>query len=103
MARSSGLLIALGVLLVAAAANAQGPFGGYGPGNGNYDGQGGRFGGDGNGCGWWGGSNCNGKDDNSDGSSSTDPSSRGLSQSEINRNSRIVTIHAVLASMVWVL
>lgn len=42
-------------------------------------------------------------DDDSDNNGSIDPSALGLSTSEMSRTTRIITVHAVLASLVWVL
>jgi len=88
-------------LLNANTANAQWGWGGGHWGGGDGDGNG-----DWNGCGWWDGSDdCNdGDDGDNDGNNngSVDPSALGLSTSEMNRTTRIITVHAVLASLVWV-
>lgn len=92
------------LLLNANTVNAQ-----WGPGSGHWGGGDGNGGNDGgwNGCGWWDGNDdCDGSDDGDDGSdssSTTDPASLGLSASETNKTRRVITIHAVLASLVWVL
>lgn len=84
---------AIFLLLNTNTANAQGGWGGghWGDGDGNGDDNGSW-----NGCGWWDGNdNCNGGDDGG----TADPSRLGLSTSD---TTRIITIHAVLASLVWV-
>lgn len=91
------------LLLNIQAVRAQGGWGGGGRWGDNN-------GGDGwNGCGWWDGNDdCDDDDDDGDDgddneNGTLDPAALGLSTSEINRTTKIITVHAVLASLVWVL
>lgn len=100
-ASRTGLLLtsAASLLLQASTATAQGPWGaGHGA---PWDGNGGD-GSDWNGNGqcWWQG-NCNGSGNNNGNSNSNGSSSLGLS---VNGGStvKVITMHAVLASLVWV-
>lgn len=76
-----------------------------GPGNGN----GPPFanGGDWNGhCGWWGAGNCDGSNSNGNGNgngNNANGSQLGFSSGELDHYNRIITIHAALACLVWVL
>ncbi|KAK5949786.1 hypothetical protein OHC33_009175 [Knufia fluminis] len=90
------------LLLNIQAVRAQGGWGGGGRWGDNN-------GGDGwNGCGWWDGNDdCDDDDDDGDDgddneNGTLDPAALGLSTSEINRTTKIITVHAVLASLVWV-
>ncbi|KAK5106356.1 hypothetical protein LTS08_000474 [Lithohypha guttulata] len=72
-------------------------FGGHGWGDDNDDRPG---------C-WWGGGDCDGDDDDDDGdgdddSSTTNPAQLGFTSEQINGYNRMITIHAVLACLVWV-
>lgn len=82
----------------------------WGPGSGGYGGSGWDGDDDGSGWGrcWWTG-DC-GDDSGDDGSgsgsgngSNLDPSQLGYSAAQISNYNRIMIVHAVLASMVWVL
>lgn len=119
MARPKVLLSASTTFILFSLASAQGPpfgFGGGG-GGGNDNGNGDRppwaqgngwnntFG-----CAWWGGSDCNGNGGSDSGGNSNNGNSAGstlaaygLTTSEYNKTNSIITAHAVLACLVWVL
>lgn len=90
-------------MLNASTVNAQ-----FGPGNGHWGGGDGDGDGDGwRACGWWNSNDdcgdSNNGDDDSDSSNPINPSANYLSASETDKTMKIITIHAVLASLVWVL
>lgn len=109
--RQRFLLTCLGYLAFAASpvsADNDGPWGGFGDGNGgpgNWNGNGGW-----SGCGWiTGNDDCDGNGNNNNGGSNGNgntnagSSQLNFSASELDRYNRIITIHAVLACLVWVL
>lgn len=111
--RQRFLLTCLGYIAFAASpvsADNDGPWGGMGNGNGgpgNWNGDGGWTG-----CPWWITDNddCDGSGDNnnnggsgSNGNTNAGSSQLNLSADQLDRYNRIITIHAVLACLVWVL
>ncbi|KAJ9659966.1 hypothetical protein H2198_002856 [Neophaeococcomyces mojaviensis] len=98
--RNQFILTSVAYLLLTPTVSAQGWWGG---GNGDW------HDGDGNwdGCPpWWSSDECSSNGGNSNGNNngaSADPSAYGLTESDLQRSNRILTIHAVLACLVWVL
>lgn len=111
--RQHFVLTCLGYLVFAASlasADMGDGWGGFGNGNGDGGPSNWNSNGDGgwSGCAWIAGSDCNHGGNNNGGSGTngngnSGPSALNLSAGELDRYNRIITIHAVLACLVWVL